>query len=482
MGFNQRRPPDRSLALALDFSRAFDTVPHSKLLSALNQSTIDHNTVRWLNSYLRGRFCVARYNGAVSASSSFRAGVPQGSVLSPLLFNFFVATFPQTADLTCSYADDFTSVITGNNLQDITNRMTTHTSEVESWAAGRCLQVSATKSTLTLFTPDKAREGSLHPVVSVDNNRLPLDKTPKILGVVFDTHFNFGKQVEYVAERAASRLRILKALSGTGWGQQRETLLVTYKALVRSLMTYAAPVWYPNASNVRRLQTIQNSALRVVTGCHAAASAEHVHMECKMLPVAESLAMACSQFLAGALVPSHPSHGIVTLESGPRPMKNTLQSVFLPSIAHLLHHGSTPPGELGHVLSAIHSETVLRHLETVGPNRVLNEPAPEVSEAELGLPRAYRSVLSQLRSGFCRHLNDFSHRIGLSVISACPSCGAGPHTVRHLFSCPAHPTTLTTRSLWTEPVGVASYLAGLPFFGHLRPLERPPPEPPPTTS
>ena len=123
-------------------------------------------------------------------------------------------------------------------------------------------------------------------------------------------------------------------------------------------MTYAAPVWFPNASNVRRLQTIQNSALEVVTGCHAAASAEHVHIECKMLPVAESLAMACSQFLAGALVPSHPSHGIVTLDSGPRPMKNTIQSLFLPSIAHLLHQGLTLPGEFRRVLTAVHSETV----------------------------------------------------------------------------------------------------------------------------
>ena len=60
VGFNQRRPPDRSLALALDFSRAFDTVPHSKLLSALNLSAMENNTIRWLNSYLRGRFCVAR--------------------------------------------------------------------------------------------------------------------------------------------------------------------------------------------------------------------------------------------------------------------------------------------------------------------------------------------------------------------------------------------------------------------------------------
>ena len=198
-----------------------------------------------------------------------------------------------------------------------------------------------------------------------------------------------------------------------------------------------------------------------------------------MLPVAESLSMACSQFLAAALVPSHPSYGVVTMDSGPRPMKSTLQSKYLPSIAHLLQRGTTPPGELRQIVAAIHTDTVSRYLESIGPNRVLNGPAPEVHVEELRLPRAYRSVLSQLRSGFCRHLNDFGHVIGTSTISACPSCGAGVHTVRHIFNCNNHATTLTLENLWTEPVKTASFLAGLPFFGHLQPLERPPPEPPP---
>ena len=181
-------------------------------------------------------------------------------------------------------------------------------------------------------------------------------------------------------------------------------------------------------------------------------------------------------------MPSHPSHGVVTMDSGPRPMKSTLQSRFLPSIAHLLQNGMTPPEELRTVMTSIHTDTVSRYLDSIGPNRVLNVPAPEVNKEDIGLPRAYRSVLSQLRSGFCRHLNDFSHRIGTSEISACPSCGARVHTVRHLFNCTEHATTLTPESLWTEPVKTASFLAGLPFFRHLQPLERPPTEPPPNQS
>ena len=113
----------------------------------------------------------------------------------------------------------------------------------------------------------------------------------------------------------------MKALTGTAWGQQKETLLVTFKALIQFIMTHAAPVWYPNAASVRELQVIQNSALRVATGCHGAFAIEHLHTECRMLPVAESLQMTCSQFLAQALVPSHPYHVVVTLDWVPRNMK-----------------------------------------------------------------------------------------------------------------------------------------------------------------
>ena len=141
-------------------------------------------------------------------------------MISPLLFNFFVASFPETSDLTCSYADDCTSVVTGSSVRDLTNRLATHAAEVEIWAAERHLQVSASKSTITLFTPDKAREANLHPEISIGGGVLPLDKEPRILGVVFDTHFNFSKQVAYIAEKAASRLRIVKALSGTSWGSR----------------------------------------------------------------------------------------------------------------------------------------------------------------------------------------------------------------------------------------------------------------------
>ena len=103
----------------------------------------------------------------------------------------------------------------------------------------------------------------------------------KLLGVAFENHLSFTPHIQTIVERAPARLKILKALSGTNWAQQKETITITYKALVWSILTYAAPPWAPIASqdNLRRLQTIQNTALRVATGCHQRTLSAHMHTE-----------------------------------------------------------------------------------------------------------------------------------------------------------------------------------------------------------
>ena len=76
---------------------------------------------------------------------------------------------------------------------------------------------------------------------------IPLVQQPKILGVRFDTHFTLTPHAREVAKSCTERLKILKALAGTSWGQDADTLLLTYKALIRTKMDYAAPIWAPNA-------------------------------------------------------------------------------------------------------------------------------------------------------------------------------------------------------------------------------------------
>ena len=116
------------------------------------------------------------------------------------------------------------------------------------------------------------------------------------------------------AQRLRSRdNNILKTLAGTSWGQQKETLLMTYKAVGRSIINYAAPVWSTNLrdTNYKNIQYTQNEALRIATSCHKMSSVDHLHVEAKMLKVREHSELLSAQYLT-------------TRETPKRRMKETL--------------------------------------------------------------------------------------------------------------------------------------------------------------
>ena len=346
------------------------------------------------------------------------------------------------------------------------------------WARERGLTISLPKSSVTLFT-SHTHESHTHPAVSLDNDTLPLNRKPCILGVTFDPHFTFSPHISSIITRATPRLNILRALAGTTWGASKETLLITFKSLIQSLFTYAAPVWFPNASpsSIAKLQTLQNSALRTATGCVKMTSIPHLHEESLILPVHDHLSLLSAQFLARTLVPSHPSHLITTASSGPRNMKHTLQSRFHSSVSPFLVNNSLPPDSYRTTIQSLHTSAVASTLAARPPNRVLSSVPPPIAEEELSLPRPYRSTLSQLRSGFCPALNSYQAVIDRDRSNLCPSCRTSPHTTSHLFTCESHPTDLGVRDLWDRPCLTMEFISSLPMFSFLPPLIRPPQSP-----
>ena len=176
------------------------------------------------------------------------------------------------------------------------------------------LLISAPKPTVTLFTPDPF-QARFHPKIAITDAIQPLEGTPKILGVLLDTSFAFHHHCEYVANRVSKRNNILKALAGTSWGQQKETLLMTYKAVGRSIADYAAPVWSTDASNasMEKIQVAQSEALRISTGAHKMSSIDHLHCEAQMLKVTEHSDLLSAQYLVKCLDHENACHNITTL-------------------------------------------------------------------------------------------------------------------------------------------------------------------------
>ena len=185
--------------------------------------------------------------------------------------------------------------------------------------------------TVTLFT-----QFQMHPDISLEDTQLSLERSPKILGVIMDPSISFHKHCNYVSDRIDKRNNTLKALAGSSWGQDKETLLLTYNALWKYIASYAAPVWIINASDssFNKIHTAQNVALRTETGAHKMASIDHLHQESLTLRIKDHSDMLYAQHLVKCLEEDHVSHGITIQESRPRPTKETL---------HSRHHSTVLP-------------------------------------------------------------------------------------------------------------------------------------------
>lgn len=249
-------------------------------------------------------------------------------------------------------------------------------------------------------------------------------------------------------------------------------------------MLYAAPVWYPNTSpsRLQKLQSIQNSALRISSGSLRMSSVSHLHRECSMLPVKESLELLSNQYLTGALRSEHPVYSLMIADPGPRRIRDTLRSKVGTNVEHLLVDGIMTQDLYSASIRSLHTEAVSRAIAEAGPNRVLGTPPPLIDPSEIYLPRPCRTTLAQLRSGFCSALLSYKHRIGIVADPLCPECSSEEHSVTHIFSCPSFPTPLHTLSLWESPSEVINFLSSVPSFNYLPPLPRPPPEPPPVVA
>ena len=206
------------------------------MLSKIVRSTLPEATCRWLSNYLRGRQSVTSCRGVKSKARIVHTGVPQGSKMSPTLFSLYLADMSRPTEPVkqICYADDITIWASGVKLPKLEHKINDYLTEMSRFLRDNSLLISARKSTVTLFTPDP-KQANTHPKIKISDAEFPLVRNLKLLGVHLYTFFSFNTHCVQVANRASKRNNVLKALAGTNWGQQKETLLLTYKALGKSI-------------------------------------------------------------------------------------------------------------------------------------------------------------------------------------------------------------------------------------------------------
>ena len=246
-----------------------------------------------------------------SKSRKVKTGLVQGGVLSPALFNYYLADFPTPPPNTklIKYADDITIYTSPPVMADLINGLNIYLSQVLNYINNKKLTVWTVKSTVTLFTPD-THEHHLHTQVKLADQELPPKKMPKVLGVTLDTQLTFTQHCNNIVVKVQQGNNVMKALAGSTWGWDKETLLTTYQAIGRSILSYCCPVWVPSPkdTNWSRLQRAQNSVLRIATGCLKMADVAELRQEAMELPVHQHNELISHQFTLACHLPQRPCH------------------------------------------------------------------------------------------------------------------------------------------------------------------------------
>ena len=164
-------------------------------------------------------------------------------------------------------------------------------------------------------------EHHLHPQEKLSDHVLPLEKKPKVLGVTLDTQFTFTQHCNNITANVQQQNNVLKALAGSTWGCDKETLLTTYQAIGHSILSCCCHVWTPSLKDTywSRLQWVQNWALRIATGCIQMADVAELHQEARELPVRPHNELISQQFAMACHLPQHPCHQLCNRPPDDRP-------------------------------------------------------------------------------------------------------------------------------------------------------------------
>ena len=268
-GFNAKRM-QRSVLVLLDFSKAYDTVWRERLLLTMAEKGVPIHMIRWLRSFLSNREARVRLNGTLSNCRSMRQGLPQGSVLSPLLFLFYINTLAEilpTRNTNCMFADDVGILATHENREVANTDAQEAVDVVLKWSKIWRLSLNASKSEVAYFT-NWSQEADWKPTIMIDGEKIAFTKSPRLLGVHLDRQLTFASHTITVCKSANSSCRILSALSHSTWGWKKEYLVKVFHCLIKSKLGYSAAAWQGNIAEChkKKLDAAQNRGLRLITG------------------------------------------------------------------------------------------------------------------------------------------------------------------------------------------------------------------------
>ena len=295
---------------SLDLSKAFDSISHTHLLQKLTNIGLGEDVVKWMKSYLTNRRQKTKFSSTISEIEIVKSGVPQGSILGPILFIIFtndlVTAFNDQA-LVVSYADDTQLLVAGKTLQEVKEKLEMIIKIAQKWYKNNSLMSNPTKTEIIIFRTAKAKKEAI--TIKVEENGKEVDLKPveflKVLGVRIDESLSFSKQIKHIKGKATAATKNLYRIKDLLPIQHKKIL---YDSLIASQFNYADVIWGGCTKKDKvKLQTTQNFAMRTIIGSERRSSAKEALRKLKYLNIEGKRQVHEGVFAHKAINGSHPA-------------------------------------------------------------------------------------------------------------------------------------------------------------------------------
>ena len=253
-----------------DFEKAFDKVPHKRLLSKLKSYGICKKLINWIEAFLCFRTQCVKINGVFSDIKPVLSGIPQGSVLGPVLFVIFINDMPDV----CKYLSEVFLFADDSKLYKHINDNTDYLclkqscQNVYDWSNEWCMKLNIDKCKVLTIIKNKNKAQNLEYGFRTDlHGFVALDHVDSIkdLGVIVDCNLNFSDHIYEKIKKAYQMIGIIKR---NFKNIDKNTFILLYTSLIRSHLEYANSVWNPYKSGfIADLEKVQKRATKLIWSC-----------------------------------------------------------------------------------------------------------------------------------------------------------------------------------------------------------------------
>ena len=272
--------------ISLDLSKAFDSISHQLLLNKLAKIGLSENAILWVKSYLSERSQVTKFKDFTSSEQKVTAGVPQGSIIGPLLFLCFTNDLYENFDETCrvvSYADDTQIIINSDSSNQLKTSIRSTILTAQEWYTKNSMLNNIDKTEILILNSRKSN--LINSVFKFRENGKNIKIKPsssiEVLGIILDQNLNWVPHTNKVKRNAFNVIRHLHRINHL---LPIEIKIQLYNTLVTPVLDYADIIWGGCGSiNSKKLQLAQNFAIRSITGARKYDSATESFKKLKFL-------------------------------------------------------------------------------------------------------------------------------------------------------------------------------------------------------